>query len=110
MWPAREATPREIADEEALRSCCRHRDGDGYYRGIRGPAGRQAGHQEGSGTGRARVLRCQTRRDQYWLWIHRGTGVGRERKEWISAAERYARQRDLQTLDRWQEEVALPGS
>src|SRR5262249_57995099 len=74
------------------------------------PASRQADHQEGSRTGRARVLRCQTRRDQYRLWIHRGTGVGRERKERISAAERYARQRDLQTVDRWQAEVALPGS
>src|SRR5262249_21928309 len=105
-----EATPGEVADEEVLLPRCRHRDGDGNRRGMRGPASRQACHQEGSSTGRARVLRCQTRRDQYWLWIHRGTGVGRERKERISAAERYARQRDLQTVDRWQGEVALPGS
>src|SRR5215475_6733673 len=110
MSLTREATPREVADEEVLRSRCRHRDGDGNRRGMRGPASRQAGHQEESSTGRARVLRCQTRRDQYRLWIHRGTGVGRERKERISAAERYARQRDLHTIDRWQAEVALSGS
>src|SRR5262249_46262647 len=101
---------REVADEELLRSRCRHCDGDGNRRGMRGPARRQTGYEEGSSTGRARVLRCQTRRDQYRLWIHRGIGVGRERKERISTAERYARQRDLQTVDRWKGEVALPGS
>src|SRR5262249_56451668 len=110
MSLTREATPREVADEEVLRSRCRHRDGDGNRRGMRGPASRQAGHQEESSTGPARVLRCQTPTDQYRLWIHRGTGVGRERKERISAAERYARQRDLHTIDRWQAEVALSGS
>src|SRR5262249_57998893 len=110
-WRSTEkATPGEAAEENVWLPVARYGGGEGNGGGMRGPASRQAGHQEGSSTGRARVLRCQTRRDQYRLWIHRGTGVGRERKERISAAERYARQCDLQTVDRWQGEVALPGS